>query len=246
MPATSSLVQDFLPVGFVDEVDFELPVNLRSNVDFPPLHNSFTDDWDCIDTQDIDDISILEDEEEWQQLELAIQRSLEPEYCFASVAKQAQHVPAPQPKLTANTMVFDAPTKRRQKAKEQDADSIEELGDSLVDLYPRNKVASRMREMATLQKKRVRRNLDCHICLSIIPPKRPEGPVTTLSLFHSRYSYSSPLTFHQYQHAIFKLLQIHERGLSAAHSMKIHAHADTRKRRSARRLETHEPLVDVI
>lgn len=246
MPTTSSLVQDFLPVGFVDEVDFELPVNLRSNADFPPLHSSLTDNWDWIDNQDIDDVSILEEAEEWQQLELAIQRSLEPENCFASVAKQAQHVPAPQPKLTANTMVFDAPIKRRQKAKEPDVELIEESEESLADLYPHNKVASRMREIATIHKKRERRNLDCHICLSIVPPKRPQEPVTTLSLFHSRYSYSLPLTFHQYQHAIFKLLQVHERGLSTAHSMKIHAHAETRKRRSARRLETHEPLVDVI
>ncbi|CAM0138385.1 hypothetical protein VKS41_002935 [Umbelopsis sp. WA50703] len=247
MPATSTLPQDVLPVGFVDELIFDVPMNLRSNTDFPPLNGSTMDDWDCIGAQDADDICVSEDAEEWQQLELAIQRSLEPEYCFAAVAKQAKHVPAPHPRLIPNNMVFDSPIKRRQKSKEQDEYLIEEESEeSLTDLYPHNKVASKMREMATIQKRRVRRNLDCHVCLSIIPAKQPQEPVITLPLFHSRYSYSAPLTFHQYQHALFKLLQIHERGLSAARTLKTLSHAENRKSRPARRLEMHEPLVDVI
>jgi hypothetical protein len=224
MPATSTLPQDVLPVGFVDELIFDVPMNLRSNTDFPPLNGSTMDDWDCIGAQDADDICVSEDAEE-----------------------QAKHVPAPHPRLIPNNMVFDSPIKRRQKSKEQDEYLIEEESEeSLTDLYPHNKVASKMREMATIQKRRVRRNLDCHVCLSIIPAKQPQEPVITLPLFHSRYSYSAPLTFHQYQHALFKLLQIHERGLSAARTLKTLGHAENRKSRPARRLEMHEPLVDVI
>jgi hypothetical protein len=245
MSATVILSQNVITDGFVDELNYDLPFDLQSSTEFPPLGAS-TDDWSYINAQDTNDIYVTEDIDEWEQLDLAIKQSLEPEYCFAAVAKQTTHVPAPEPKLIARTPVFDAPIKRRQKSNQQNDQDNEDYTDGpLEDIYPYCTAAMVRRESKKMKQRREKLNLGCHVCVSIIPPKKPKEPVITSPLLHSRYSYSTPLTFHQYQHALFKLIQIHQRTLSRRTVLKYNpGNPDNRKTKSAGRL-LHEPISDL-
>lgn len=246
MPATIVHSQNVLTDDFVDELALHLPFNLRSAAEFPPLAAT-SDGWSYINPQETEDIYVTEDADEWEQLDLAIKMSLEHEYCFATIAKQTTHVPAPEPKLIAHTPVFDAPIKRRQKTKRDDDEYLieEDTDGPLEDLYPYCSAAMVRRESKKIQNRREKQHLGCHVCVTIIPPKKPNEPVITAPLLHSRYSYSTPMTFHQYQHAIFKLMQIHQRTLSSKSAVRYNpGNPDERKNRSAGRL-LHEPISDL-
>lgn len=194
---------------FIDELQGHAPLNLSDSADFPPLTTAATvDGWDCINSQETDDVVVTVDMEDWEQLELATKQSLTPEYCFATVAKQTEHVPAPIPTLVAPTVPINGPLKRRPKpAKEQVWNDEFDEGD-LWDLYPSNKVEKKMHKAYARRRKQL-----LH-CFDTIPTSTPQEPVITDPGLHRSCAYSSPLTDRQYKHAVFKHVQWDRRWMS--------------------------------
>ncbi|KAG2185679.1 hypothetical protein INT44_002472 [Umbelopsis vinacea] len=174
----------------------QAPIDLSDSSDFPPLAAT-ADGWERIESQETEDVLVTEDTEDWEQLELAKRQSLAFEYCFATVAKQTQHVPSPTPRLAASTVLRETPLVRRNKTqKDDDYD-----GDSLWDLYPVDNSEKQA------QKAHARRRKELLHCFNTIPTPVPEEPVVTHPRLHQTCAYSEPLTDHQYQHAIFKHVQ---------------------------------------
>jgi hypothetical protein len=187
-----------------DQFEEALPaktlIDLNDSLDFPPLTTA-ADGWDYIESRETEDVLVTEDTEDWEQLELAKKQSLAFEYCFASVAKQTQHVPSPTPRLAASTILRETPLVRRHK-KHQDEDYDADDSDSLWDLYPTSNSEGKQ-----TQKSLALRRKELLHCFNTIPSAVPEEPVVTHPRLHKTCAYSEPLTDHQYQHAIFKHVQ---------------------------------------
>lgn len=179
---------------------------LNDSNEFPPLTSAATaEGWDCINNREAEDVVIHSSNDGWEQLDLATTtHNQRPAFCFATIAKQTMHVPTPEPKLVASAPVFDKPVKRRQKPEKQlDLDDLDDQ-----DIYPvAVGPAQRARGMAK-QKKLL---MDT---FGTIPSRTPEEPVIADERMHSMYSYSEPLTAHQYQHATFKYVQMHQHDVS--------------------------------
>ncbi|KAI8576771.1 hypothetical protein K450DRAFT_255550 [Umbelopsis ramanniana AG] len=190
--------KDLSEDDFEEALPIKTPINLNDSSDFPPLTTAATaDGWDYIESQETDDVLVTEDTEDWEQLELAKRQSLAFEYCFATIAKQTQHVPSPTPRLAASTVLRDTPLVRRKKNQQDDDDDSE----SLWDLYPVDNSDKQF------QKAHARRRKELLHCFNTIPTPVPEEPVVTHPRLHQTCAYSEPLTDHQYQHAIFKHVQ---------------------------------------
>ncbi|KAH8549086.1 hypothetical protein BGW37DRAFT_503517 [Umbelopsis sp. PMI_123] len=202
--------EDHSEEDFMEEPIIQVPLNLNDPSDFPPLSSDTTiDGWDCIDTQETEDVLVTQDMEDWEQLELAIKQSENFEYCFAAVAKQTQHVPSPVPHLVAPTVPRDIPLMRRVKQHRQEENYIDDdQDDSLWDLYPVSKSPKRFHKSQNIQRQQL-----LH-CFNTIPTATPEEPVVTDPRLHKKCAYSEPLTDHQYRHAIFKLVQLDRRWLA--------------------------------
>ncbi|KAJ2961117.1 hypothetical protein NQZ79_g3564 [Umbelopsis isabellina] len=195
--------------SYADELGLSTPYSLHDSNEFPPLTSAATaEGWDCINNHEAEDVVVRGNNDGWEQLELANIQNQPLGFCFATVAKQTMHVPTPEPKLVASVPVFDKPVKRRQKPeKEPDLDDFDEE-DSIQDIYPVTAVPTQRVRGIAKQKKLL---MDT---FGTIPPRTPEEPVRADEGMHRMYSYSEPLTAHQYQHATFKYVQMHQHDVS--------------------------------
>jgi hypothetical protein len=208
MPVELVYSQTVCTDEFVDELESEIPPNLENSADFPPLTTAATaDGWDCINSQETEDIVVTEDVEDWEQLGLAVKKPVPSMFSFSTVARQTEHVPSPVPTLIAPTAPLDVPLKRRKKPA-RETDVYEYENDGLWDLYPSNKVDKKLHKSHTR-----RRNQLLH-CFDTIPTATPQEPVVTHPHLHRCCAYSMPLTDRQYKHAVFKHVQWDRRWMS--------------------------------
>ncbi|CAM0136844.1 hypothetical protein VKS41_007425 [Umbelopsis sp. WA50703] len=210
MLANTSTSQTVENDFYADELGSTTPYPLPDVNEFPPLTSAATaEGWDYINNHEAEDVVMRGNNDGWEQLDLA-NESLG--FCFATVAKQTMHVPTPEPKLVASVPVFDKPVKRRQKPEKEPDTDLDDLEDSLQDMYPDSAVPFQRTRGKAKQKKLL---MDT---FGTIPPRIPEVPMEVdegMRRMYAMYSYSEPLTTHQYQHATFKFVQMHQRDVSA-------------------------------
>ncbi|KAG2183680.1 hypothetical protein INT43_006688 [Umbelopsis isabellina] len=196
--------------GHVDEVGPSTLYPLHDSNEFPPLTSVATaEGWDCINNREAEDVVVHSSNDGWEQLDLANTQNQNLGFCFATVAKQTMHVPTPEPKLVALAPVFDKPMKRRQKPeKEPDTDDFDGFDEQDIYIYP-VAVGPAQRDRGMAKQKKLLMDT-----FGTIPSRTPEELVIADERMHSMYSYSEPLTAHQYQHATFKYVQMHQHDVS--------------------------------